>query len=223
MDTVILTPRRRTAEIDSAMEVATAREMVAKSWNTLDVEAACPGLRLQPKALVTVTGPPGAGKSTLALRIANCSKRPVAVLAAEERLGAAVGERLSRLGIHRADYHIVGRTGSVDDMTRFCRKQRVAILVIDSITATTHQPSDLRSFISYLDLDLLIAVAQVNKKGAMRGTRELEHESDVVIEVESGEWSVTKTRFGVTGQAGKVAFDVRKERPDTREEAPVSP
>ena len=221
MDTVILSPRRRPAEIDASMETATARELVQASWDSLDVEAACPGLRLQPRALVTVTGPPGAGKSTLALRLANSSKRPVVVLAAEERLGAAVGERLSRLGIHRQDFHVIGRTGSVDDMTRFCKRQKAAILVIDSITATTHQPSDLRSFISYLSLDLLVAVAQVNKAGAIRGTRELEHESDVVIAVESGGWTITKTRFGLTGQTGKVVFDAFPERPSAREELPL--
>lgn len=205
MDTVMAVPRRRPAEIDRGIEVSTARDLVKRAWDTVDVEAACPGLRIQPGALLVVTGPPGAGKSTLALALADTSRRPVVVFAAEERLGASISERLSRLGIHRADMHIVGRA-TVDELVGLCRRVRAGVLVVDSVQATTLLPHDLRSAVNALSLDLLIAVSQVTKSGDMRGTRELEHEADVILSLDESGWMVTKSRYSRTGVTGEVRY-----------------
>jgi predicted ATP-dependent serine protease len=131
---------------------------------------------------------------------------------AEERLGPSVGERLSRLGVHRPDFFVVGRGGTLDDMTRYARKNKVSSVVIDSIQATAVIPGDLRSLISFCRLSALIVTSQVTKAGDMRGSRELEHEADVIVYVDGGLWTVQKTRYGETGAAGKVAFDARSSR-----------
>ena len=203
MDSVILSPRRRAAGVDGGFEVTSARDLVKQRWNAIDVSSVARDLRIQRRALVVIGGPPGAGKSTLALRLLCAPGTPAVLLSAEERLGASVGERLERLGIHRADLHVVGR-GSVDALVDFIREKRCRLLCVDSVQATSLLPSDLRGLINALDLDALIAVSQVTKTGDLRGTHQLRHEADVVIEVvDGGQWNVTKSRFAATGVAGE--------------------
>lgn len=201
----MLVPRRRTAEVDHGIEVVSARDLVKVAWDSVDVDAVCPGVRIQPRALLLIAGPPGAGKSTLALSLANTSSGPVVLFSAEERLGAAVGERLSRLGIHRGDFHIVGRA-TVDELVGLCRKTRASVLVIDSVQATTLLPDDLRTIINNLGLQMLIGTSQMTKDGSLRGSLELLHEADLVINIEDEQWSVTKSRFSPTGVSGRVQY-----------------
>lgn len=205
MDTVFEAPARRRAAIDAQFESSTAKALVASSWTVLDVSDALPGVRIAPRSLVLLTGAPGAGKSTLALQLANCSARPVVLFAAEERLGQSVGDRLSRLGIRREDFHVVGR-GSVDELVAFCRRVHAAVLVVDSVSASTLLAHDLRAIVNQLTLDMLVGTVQVVKDGTMRGPRELAHECDLLVEVEGGRWRVLKSRYSATGAEGEVSY-----------------
>lgn len=180
----------------------TARELAAQQWDLLTVPAT-PGLRLMRGALVVVMGAPGAGKSTLALRMADSMRGPSVVLLAEEQPGPAVGERLHRCGIRSSDLYLLSRA-SVDAIADTCREVRARVLVVDSIQATTLQADDLRALLGQLGLDALLAVSQVTRAGTIRGARTIDHEADVVIDVEAGRWRAHKSRYSAAGEEGQV-------------------
>lgn len=199
---VILEPRRPPSAVAGALQTASARDLVARTW-TLVASAPYPELRLLRGALVALYGPPGAGKSTMLLRLLDGLARPVVLVSAEERLGPAVGERLSRLGIHRPDFHVIGQ-GGVDDVVAFARRVRADALGLDSVSATPIQPSELRRFMEAAGVGILAATVQVTKAGLPAGSNTLLHEADAVVHVEDMKWHVEKSRYQATGLSGSV-------------------
>ena len=199
---IIMEPRRPPSAVAGALQAASARDLVARTW-TLVSSAPYPELRLLRGALVALYGPPGAGKSTMLLRLLDGLARPVVLVSAEERLGPAVGERLSRLGVHRADFHVIGQ-GATDDVIAFTRRARADALGLDSVSATPLQPADLRRLMEAAGVGLLAATVQVTKAGLPAGSNVLLHEADVVIAVEAMAWRVEKSRYQGAGLSGDV-------------------
>lgn len=185
--------RRRAAAVDGEAQVATARELAAGAWDLVSIPA-YDQLRLLRGALVLVYGAPGAGKSTMALRAGASMRGPQVYLAAEERLGPTLGERLQRLGVRSTDMHVVGRA-SVDQLVDLCRRVHARVLLIDSVSVGQWIPSDLRHLVQRLGLDALLAVQQATKDGTASGPNTWAHEADVVVHVDDGRWRTTKTRF----------------------------
>jgi predicted ATP-dependent serine protease len=194
--------RRRGADVDREPELTTARALAAAHWTMLEIPA-CAGLRVLKNALVLLYGEPGAGKSTLGLRMLDSIAGPVVAVMAEEHLGPAVGERLSRLHIRRDDFHVLGRS-SVDDLVSVVRRHHARAVLVDSLTATSLLPEDVRHLIQRLDLGALFGVLQVNKQGEMAGRKEWSHEADVVLHVDAGRWRVEKTRFQAELPSGAI-------------------
>lgn len=176
-----------------------------------------PDLRLLRGALVVVYGPPGAGKSTMLLRLLDGLKKSVVYLSAEERLGPAVGERLARVGVTRADFHVVGQ-GALDDVVTLARRVRAVALGIDSISATPMQPADLRPLAQASGVGLLAGTLQVTKAGLPAGANALLHEADVVLHVDGMAWTVEKSRYQDGGVSGGVLMG-----PSIRATAPLVP
>ena len=198
----MIAPERPPSAVAAQLQSATARDLVARTWTTV-ASSTYPELRLLRGALVVIYGSPGAGKSTMLIRLLDSIRRPTVLLSTEERLGAAVGERLSRLGVHRADFHVIGR-GTVDDVVALCDRVKADVLGVDSVTASILQPEDLRQLIEATGVGLLAATLQVTKSGLPAGGNALLHEADVVIGVEDMRWQVEKTRY----QGGGVCGDV---------------
>lgn len=194
--------RRPHAAVDAEAEVTTARALAASHWTMLEVPV-CPGLHLLRGALVLLHGEPGAGKSSLGLRMLDSIEGPVVAVMAEEKLGPAVAKRLALLRIRRADFHILGRS-TVDDLVAVARKIKAKAVLVDSLTATSLLPDDVRHLIQRLELHALLGVLQVNKKGQMAGSKGWEHEADVILGVEQGTWHLRKTRFQPDAVSGAV-------------------
>ena len=169
-----------------------ASDLAQRSWTL--ISTGLEGVRVTRGSLILLTGAPGSGKSTLALQMLASHNDPAVVVVAEERLGASVGERLHRVGLRRKNVELVD-SASIDDLVVRCSRGGVRWLVIDSVQSTSLMPSDLRSLITSCRLDALVGVSQVTKSGSMRGTRVLEHEADVIVELRGkGDWSLTKSR-----------------------------
>ena len=139
----------------------------------------------------------------LALRMLDSIEGAVVAVMAEEHLGPAVAERLGRLRIRRADFHILGRA-SVDDLVALVRRVRARAVLVDSFTATSLLPTDARHLLQRLELDALLGVVQVTKKGQMAGPKEWEHEADAVLYIEDEQWSLQKSRFQPDRPTGNV-------------------
>ena len=199
---VVIEPSRSPAAAFEAFSSSSAAELVKRHW-TLLTPAAYPDLRLLRGALALFWGPPGAGKSSILAKLLDTLDRPVVLVAAEERFGPAVAERLSRLGIKRDSFHVVGQ-GSVDEIAGFCRKVKADALGVDSVSAAGLTGAELRSLAAAAGVGLLAGTLQATKDGQPLGANEVLHEADLVVHVEALKWEVTKSRYQALPLTGEV-------------------
>lgn len=157
--------------------------------------------------MITV-GPPGAGKSTMATRFTDGFPCPVAYLSLEEGAGPTLGERLTRLGVKRADFHVFSG-GHLDDLVAELLELKVKVLAVDSISVAQLVPEELRRLQRAAKLDVVVATQQVTKEGIGAGSNAWAHEADLVLRVEDMSWAVVKSRFEPTGGKGDVLWSDR--------------
>ncbi len=107
------------------------------------------------------------------------------LLSIEEPGGPSLAARLARLAIKREDL-LVASHASVDQVATIVRERKVTALGVDSLQRSMFEPREVRHLLLTLpSLSLLLATSQINKSGDLRGSEELRHEADVVIEVEA--------------------------------------
>jgi hypothetical protein len=182
------------------------------TWAEVE-QNACPGLILGAGALVDMEGGAGAGKSTLAGRVADSICGPALLVSAEESIGPSLASRLERCAIKRPDFYVVTRA-SVDHVVGLAKSVRAVVLVIDSIQEAVWRADDLRHVLEVVpSLDLLIAVLQVNKQGAPLGRNEFAHEADVRIHCEAMRWRLIKSRYQSISDVGGMVLPVRDGTP----------
>ena len=193
---MLVEPVRPLAAMRTQMQTASARELVARKWTTVESRA-YPQLSVSRGALVAVWGQPGSGKSTWATRYVDQLEAPVVYFSAEEKLGPTLAARLERCGVMRADFHAVGQA-SIDELVAFCRARHAAALVIDSVQVTALRPEDLRRLLEAAGIDVLVYALQATKDGQAAGSLSYLHEADVVVEVAAMTWRITKSRYQPT-------------------------
>ncbi len=206
---------RPRAIVDSEMEITDARTLARAVWQPVEVPAYT-RLELRRGALVVLVGSAGAGKSTMLAKALDSMRGVALLVSVEEPGGPSLALRLARLGVKREDLLVVSRA-TVDQLAALARDRKVVALGIDSVQRSTHEPRDLRHLLLAIpSLAVLLATSQVNKAGDLRGSEELRHEADIVVEVEAMRWRITKSRYQPVGLAGPVLPD-REEHPDAAE------
>ena len=191
--------RRRVTDVVSAGARSwTAAEVVRQSWEIQQ----CPvtGVPWSIPCLLLMYGPPGSGKSTLALQMA-AAVPPITIVSAEESPGPALARRLVLAGLGTSSAATIVRdmeAGALVD-----RARGGGAVVIDSVSATALQSDDLRGLCD-AGAHLVVGVVQVTKAGAAAGPNRLIHEADLVLHVEAGTWTCTKSRFGPVGATGEI-------------------
>lgn len=157
--------------------------------------SAFPSLKLGKRSMVVVYGDAGAGKSSMGCRLANGVHGAVLYVAAEEGIGPALNARFERCKIRRDDFCVVTKA-TVTKAVSYVRRLGAASLVCDSVQEASWRSDELRHVLEVCPkLEVLIAVAQVNKAGTPSGTNALVHEADVVISVAAMRWRITKSRY----------------------------
>jgi hypothetical protein len=201
--TLLQAGARPSAAIDFVPEITTARALAKAAW-TPTVSTAYPTLRLGRGALVLVYGAPGNGKSTFATLLLDGLAGPVVLQSIEESPGPSLAARLARCFVRRDDFFVVGRA-SVDQLVDCVRTRRAVGLAVDSVQLAAFTPEELRHLLLVLpELQVLVAVAQVNKRGRVEGRERLLHEADVAIECAEMRWSLVKSRYQPIDARGTV-------------------
>jgi len=184
------------------LQEVTARELAARNFS-LQVSEAYPSVRLLAGALTIMVGAPGMGKSTMLAKFLDGVDGNVALFAAEEGAGPALGERLARLKIRRSDFHVF-EGGNVDSLAERIVGQKIKVLGIDSLNVVQILPQELRRIQSHTKMPLVLATQQVTKAGLPAGSNMWSHEADCVFLVEKMTWKLVKTRYQATGLSGEV-------------------
>ena len=200
--TVVPLGRRPYAAIDHVPAVATARDLVKAAWSVLGSRA-YPALVFGRGCFGVVVGPPGSGKSTMSHKLQAGMPGPHVYVSFEEGVGPTVSQRLSRVGVHGADYVVIG-SASVDQITSIARDLKARTMCIDSMQRSLFTAREARHLCNVLGLDVLLGVSQVNAEGRAAGRRELEHEADLVVSVDAMHWRVDKSRYAPVGLEGEV-------------------
>ncbi len=214
----LVVPRgeRPRSAIDDVVETTTARALVGRAWKRLVIPAY--DIALGPGALIAVTGDPGMGKSTFAVRLVDSMTGPVVVASFEEPPGPALAARMARCGAKRDDLHIIGNC-AVDSVCQFADEKRAVALVVDSTQVAGIRPRTLRKILMLLPrLQVVVAVAQANKLGEISGTNELAHEADVVVACIDMRFSLKKSRFEQTPTAPRPILNLVRAQQDETEE-----
>ena len=191
--TIVLKPQMPQTKMRSEMQLLTAKELVKREWS-VEESKTYPSVRVSQGSLIAVYGVPGGGKSTFVTKYADGFSGPVVYYSAEEKLGPAIATRMSRLGIHRSDFYIVGQA-AVDDIIELCREVKAIALVVDSVSATTIQPEDLRRLLEATGCAIVLYVLQSTKAKQAAGSNAFLHESDVTVKIESLQWKLEKSRY----------------------------
>ena len=192
---VIPFSHRPRAAVDYVPGTSTARALSKMAWLTVEHPGAYDQLQLGAGALVEVSGPPGAGKSTWACRLADAVRGPALLVAAEEGISPSLAARLLRANVKREDFHVITRA-TVDAAVSYAQRIKAVSLIVDSVQEAAYSAGELRHVLEVCDsLLLLVAVLQVTKAGLPAGAMALQHEADVCVTVEAMKWSLTKSRY----------------------------
>ena len=200
-NTILELPQRPRSQLRGTMARASARDLASSHWTL--VESAAYPLRVLKGALALVYGPPGAGKSTMAARWLDGVEGPVVFVAAEEGLGPALSERLSRLAIRRRDFHVLSG-GTVDALVEELQQVKARAVCIDSLSVAQLVPGELRKVQESAKVPLVLGTLQVTKSGQAAGSHAWLHEADVVVHVEKMKWTLEKSRYQDVGAKGEV-------------------
>jgi predicted ATP-dependent serine protease len=189
--------QRPRAETDGIVEAMSAVQIARLTWQEVRSRRYA-RMTFGRGCLAVLVGPPAAGKSSLLAGLIDGIDGPVLLLSVEEPIGPTLAARLLRVGVKREDFRVVSRA-TVDQLVAILNDVRAVAFGIDSFQPSLPTPRDLRHLLAVVPtLHLIAATSQVNRDGEISGSRELEHEADVVLHVDAFEWRLDKSRYQET-------------------------
>ena len=144
-----------------------------------------------------IHGKAGEGKSTFAIQFANylaTNFGKVIYISGEEGFSKTFKDKFERQGATSPDLY-VGDIRSFEDIVTELKKYDYHFVFIDSLDTLKIGPDEMKQLRQTFTEKAFITISQSTKDGKMRGSYEIIHDSDVVIQVADGVATTTKNRF----------------------------
>lgn len=201
-------PRMRRPSNDYLPELRgkTAAELVRTGCKTFRL-ARWPALVLGASCLLLVAGLPGSGKTAMLLLLADLL-RPSIVLPLEMGMGPLLSSYLQWLEVFSPDVRFE-ECDTLPDVYGLAATRGLRSFIVDSFTASSIQPGDALRLARAHDV-VVAGSLQLLKDGSHAGSAQWGHAADVMLEVNSGRWRLTKSRFQQTGVEGEVQCSMDK-------------
>jgi DNA repair protein RadA/Sms len=150
---------------------------------------------------VIIWGPPGSGKTTLALHFARHSSRVLLV-------GLEMNVQLYRYAAERAgvDAHriVLAESESASGWIREAQARRCPTVIVDSLGKVPNPLATMAELAAAARAGaprLVLAIAHNTRRDDARGGESLEHEPETLLFLEPGRVTVKKHRIGPGGSA----------------------
>jgi DNA replication protein DnaC len=144
-----------------------------------------------------IHGKAGEGKSTFAIQFANylaTNFGKVIYISGEEGFSQTFKEKFERLGV-TAPNLFVADLRVFEDIKTELKNNDYHFILIDSLDTLRMGPDEIKQLRQMLPNNAFITISQSTKDGKMRGSNEIIHDCDIVIQVADGVATTTKNRF----------------------------
>jgi len=168
-----------------------------------------------------IHGMSGHGKSTFAIQFANYLAENfgrVIYVSGEEGIGMTLNSKFSNHNAYSLNIDLADLR-NYNDIFREITPGSYEFIFIDSLDTMKITPAILRKIKEFYKKSALITISQSTKKGQIRGSNELVHDSDIVVKVEDGLATSIKNRFKETG----LSFDVFRNNSDNTNDGESKP
>jgi hypothetical protein len=143
-----------------------------------------------------IHGKAGEGKSSFAIQFANylAGFGKVIYISGEEGFSKTFKDKFERL-VATAPNLFVADLRAFQEIKAELRKNAYHFIIIDSLDTLKIGPDEMKQLRQMLPNNAFITISQSTKDGKMRGSNEIIHDCDIVIQVADGAATTTKNRF----------------------------
>jgi hypothetical protein len=156
----------------------------------------------EPNFACVIYSPPGEGKSTFSIRFANylaTNFGKVVFVSNEEGISQTLKQKIALVPERISSRFLISAWTDFATLKQKLAKSDAAFVFIDSLDnagLTAHHLKELRQL---CPAKAFITISQVTKDGKFRGSNELAHDCDIVIEIVNGTATTRKNRYKQKG------------------------
>jgi hypothetical protein len=152
-----------------------------------------------------IHGKAGEGKSTFAIQFAKYLTDfwKVLYISGEEGFSQTFKDKFERQDATSPDLY-VGDLRTLEEIIKELKEYNYHFVFIDSLDTLKIGPDEMKQLRQTFPEKAFITISQSTKDGKMRGSYEIIHDSDIVIQVTDGMATTTKNRFLERGKIFKV-------------------
>ncbi|MBM4056339.1 MAG: hypothetical protein FJ264_17040 [Planctomycetes bacterium] len=166
---------------------------LTKRTNQSNCSRAYSEIKFGDKSIVCIYGKPGAGKSTMLLKLLDGIEGDTLYISLEEALSDTLVSKLKWLEITSSRFK-VAYIRSLNELDEILKDNNFTAVAVDSLTVSTLSVDDLRRIAVNYNL-LVFFTLQITKEGSPAGSMQNLHGADLIISVNDSRWTVEKSRY----------------------------
>ena len=188
-----------TNEVDLNDKIISSNELKKMNFRSLDFKGKWELLFGKPAISfhLVIHGKPGQGKSTFSLQFANylaSNFGKVLYVSGEEGFSKTMKDKFKENNAYNDNLYLAD-IHSFETLREIVKPDTYHFIFIDSLNNMGIDIEQLKGMRELYKNSTLVTISQSTKKGELRGSQEIEHESDISLKIEDGFAFATKNRF----------------------------